>query len=862
MKTDFRSYPPALAADVEIAPQQDGEQMVFIAGAASVGRYLLLRAAERRVLSLLDGERTVGGVCEAFQAQTGSVLAGPTLIKFLNKLDQYGLLAGERVESAAAPESPQSQMHYIRFSLFNPDAFLARLVWRLRWIWTTGFFAFSACLIVLTFFLALMNWADVIAYGATTLRDHYVAIFIAAWLVGVTHEFAHGATCKAFGGRATEVGGLLVYYVLPALYCNVSGIHLIPTRGRRLWVIAAGVYWQLLVGAVSLLAWFLLAPHTRLSDLAFIVLLGSVLDVFFNANPLIKLDGYYFLSQWLRLPNLMDRSRACWRGQLQRALFGERSHEMERWSRREQVIYLIFGLLSFVYNLLFAALIVIYTGEWLVDRFYFPGLLLAFGVALLFARRPIRQAMAGLIRSGKRTREGEMADKNQNTSEAPSPVAGQGQKTSRLRRRLVPLAVGFAFVVVLLMPWRASVGDYGTLIALPNKETIIRAPESATLVALRVQPGDRVAGGAVLGRMGNFDLEEQIVAVQTDLSRAGAEYDRLLGERRTRGEIAARAGLQMQQRQLEYSEIEAERRQIADEARERQGDAAKEFLVQKASSADRILSNEAIRYPAALAVLQTEVDSRRAQAAEAATHRDRVRALQGQGILPRSELDAAESRAATLRGALTAASRRLDAALIEHRRKHASVTIDVNIAQADLAAERAQLAKLEGELNGARDLIRTLESRRDLLARKRAQFDLVAPAAGAIFGEELPRMIGQYFQKGAEICRVAETRELLVRIQVSEREIGDVRAGNPVRLKVRSDPDSVFRGVVSKIGGESEPDRNGQPSYRVELTIENPEGILRPGMTAFARIDFGRRAIGAILLHKIKQALRPELWML
>jgi putative transposase len=40
------------------------------------------------------------------------------------------------------------------------------------------------------------------------------------------------------------------------------------------------------------------------------------------------------------------------------------------------------------------------------------------------------------------------------------------------------------------------------------------------------------------------------------------------------------------------------------------------------------------------------------------------------------------------------------------------------------------------------------------------------------------------------------------------------------------------------------------------------EGLLRPGMTAFARIDFGRRMVGEILIHKLKQLLRPEVWML
>lgn len=173
-----------------------------------------------------------------------------------------------------------------------------------------------------------------------------------------------------------------------------------------------------------------------------------------------------------------------------------------------------------------------------------------------------------------------------------------------------------------------------------------------------------------------------------------------------------------------------------------------------------------------------------------------------------------------------------------------------------------QLVKLGGEIGAARELIRTLESRRDLLGRKRAQFELVTPHAGVVFGEELPRMVGRYFQKGAEICRVAATHQLSLRMNVPEREIGDVRVGHPVRLRTRSFPERVFHGSVSKIGGESERDENNQATYRVELTIENADGLLRPGMTAFARIDYDRRMIGSILLHRIKRALRPELWML
>jgi multidrug efflux pump subunit AcrA (membrane-fusion protein) len=89
-----------------------------------------------------------------------------------------------------------------------------------------------------------------------------------------------------------------------------------------------------------------------------------------------------------------------------------------------------------------------------------------------------------------------------------------------------------------------------------------------------------------------------------------------------------------------------------------------------------------------------------------------------------------------------------------------------------------------------------------------------------------------------------------------------VRVGQPVRLKVRAHPDHVFHGRVAKIGSEGETDQNNHVVYRVEMVIENTDDLLRPGMTAFARIGFGRRMIVGILLHKLRQALRPELWMI
>jgi multidrug efflux pump subunit AcrA (membrane-fusion protein) len=507
---------------------------------------------------------------------------------------------------------------------------------------------------------------------------------------------------------------------------------------------------------------------------------------------------------------------------------------------------------------------VIFIGSYLID-WGLLGLLLTIALALFYARRPISQSMRAIVGQFARLShyyrpiqmEENMAtrDKIIHPASPDSDRIHAGGKSSFLRRRLVPLAVAVFIILILCMPWNASVGAYGALTAIPGQEAIIRAPENARLIELRVRPGDMIASGAELGRMGDLELEEQLAHAQVELDRANADRDRLLGELRAREESISRAELNQRQRQRDYNESDSERRRI--EERERAESNALKYL---AASVDGV--SPSVSYPAAAAVLQSEADLRQARSSEAALQLDRTRRLYAQGLAPRSELEKAETTASTLALEGAAARQRMEAFLIEHRRRHAGLATEMQLARSDVGAERLYALKLNGELRAARALISTLTDRRDLLRRRLAQFVLIAPAGGAVFGEDLPRMAGQYFSKGAEICRVADTRRLLARIRVSEREIGDLRVGNPARLKVGAYPGKVFRGAVAKIGGESEADQNNQPVYRVELVIENADNLLRPGMTAFARIDFDRRIIGAILLHKLKQALRPELWMI
>src|SRR5215510_10012293 len=106
MKSDYCAYPPQLADDVEITEQSDGD---------------------RRVLSLLEGSLTPASLCEEFTLRHGGKLQPATLAKFLTKLDEVGILAGERVEGRQPPEQRLGAQFYTRFKLFNPDPLFTRL---------------------------------------------------------------------------------------------------------------------------------------------------------------------------------------------------------------------------------------------------------------------------------------------------------------------------------------------------------------------------------------------------------------------------------------------------------------------------------------------------------------------------------------------------------------------------------------------------------------------------------------------------------------------------------------------------------------------------------------------------------------
>lgn len=847
----FCAYPPRLSADVDVTEQQEADGVRYVIRNQATARYFLLKPAEYAVFRQLDGAQTLrqisqGGV--SAEGISGPRVSLPALVKFLTKLDALGLLARGGDNAQVAP-AKSAQDLYPRFTLFNPTPLLDWLNRRFGWVFSGSFLAFSVALFIVVTLGLLVRAVEVGSYVSYAYTNYgLLTILLFTLTITVAHEFAHGLACKHFGGDVREVGVLMIFYALPALYCNVTDIHRLGSRRERLWVIAAGIYWQLLVSATAALLWLVATPYTALADFMFLTFLGGTFNIVINCNPLIKLDGYYALSQLVGVQNLQAQSSRYVRSLFARLLDDGASHagSSSRLQTPRPVLFIGYWVCSLCYSALLIYVILGVAGDWLMEVFGFAGVLLTIYLAVLLTKKWWKPLLKNFM-----TREGNpmstSATRLNSESATSNATATTGNtaapKMITVRRSLIiKIAITVLVVVVLALPWEASTGSDCTLLLPPGREEVARANTNAVLAEVFVQPGDAIAAGAKLARLANPDLEDRLTQLNAEIQRLDTNNTRLEDELRVRGELLLSANLKETDRKRLLDELKAESAQIS-----------------SANGARSATTQGPL--PAALAVLQSEVELKQTEFEHNRREVERYKKLMDQGLVGAQIYDRAVAAMRVSEKEVQTAKARLEAAVVEHRRSTSTVETSSLVAETEARAARSGFEILIAELHANRQQLAALRQRQEILRREYDRMNVNAPRAGVVLGDDLRKLVGKHFNTGEEICRIGELENFQLNIQVSEREISYVRLESGVRFKLKTVPGRVFTGRVSKINAEPATDANGQRFYPVEVMVDNADGLLRPGMTGFARIGFGRQAIGVIFAEKIWHSLRPELWL-
>jgi putative peptide zinc metalloprotease protein len=225
---------------------------------------------------------------------------------------------------------------FLRVRLLDPDRFLAACLPYVRWIYTARFVAVLAGLAAVGFYLIGLQW-DAYTHSFLHLFSLVGALQVGAALAfaKAVHEFGHGLTAKRFGCRVPGMGAALLV-LWPMLWTDCTDAWRLIDRRQRLLIDAAGVLAEIVLAVAASLAWSVL-PDGPARSAAFL-LSGStwLVALAINANPLMRFDGYYLLSDWLDEPNLQERSFALCRWRVREALFGLGDPPPERWPAGRQ----------------------------------------------------------------------------------------------------------------------------------------------------------------------------------------------------------------------------------------------------------------------------------------------------------------------------------------------------------------------------------------------------------------------------------------------------------------------------------------------------------------------------------------------
>lgn len=527
-----------LRDDLIISRQGEPQKPVFVIKDPDSGRFFRFGETELFIAQQLDGRTAADTVRARVEEKFGAPLAPERLEQFIERLRGLGLVSADVPGSGCRGTRPPrvaGDVFYLRFRAFDPDRLFDRLVTRVRFLFTPAFVTLSASLILFALGLTALNWSEIVRQSAGLFR---LDALLLAWFIclGVitAHEFSHGLTCKYFGGRVREIGFLLIY-LQPAFYCNVSDAWLFPEKSKRLWVTFAGAYFELFLWALATVVWRLTDVSTTLNHLALVVTATSAIRSFFNLNPLIKLDGYYLLSDYLDVPNLRRRAFAWW-GALTRRCLGGAAPDGPAPTPRERRIYCVYGLLAMTYSYWLLWVVLSSFGAFLVGRYQAWGAVLFAALLVGFFRQPLRATLDG-VRTDLRHALGRL----------------------RFLKRIARITAVLAVLYAVLFFWRTELKVAGDFTILPIHNVDVRAEVQGIIQDVTHDEGDVVRQGELIARLDDRDRRAELRKLKAEMEEKQARLRMLKAGPRAEEIDLARTAVAKAEERLKYANSEMER---------------------------------------------------------------------------------------------------------------------------------------------------------------------------------------------------------------------------------------------------------------------------------------------------------------
>jgi multidrug resistance efflux pump len=589
----------------------------------------------------------------------------------------------------------------------------------------------------------------------------------------------------------------------------------------------------LFLWSLATVAWRLTETDTAINYLALIVMGSSGIKTLFNFNPMIKLDGYYLLSDYLGVPNLRKKSFRCI-GEGIKKLTGLGVQVAQDIPARERRICFAYGLVAAVGSFSVLGVAFAKIGSLLIEQsqpvafMLFTGLLgrkLRFRFRKFFGRTsgpsdlsddddedfdttlPPESAESRMPRPAESRMQEPAESRMQEPVESKTPEPAKSKASepaksktpqreesrkkerseSKKRKRRawkgrIELAVLAGLIVAIMFVGRTELRIAGTFNVLPKQNADVRSAVMGIIEEIYVNEGDEVKAGDLIARLSDFDLRADLLKTEAQVNQT-------------------RANLKLLETGPTEDDIEV----------------------------------------AKAAVLKAEGRLKYAQGRLA-----RDKNLFEQNLLSRKEFEDTQELAA--------------------------------VAESDLVDARSKLKVLVGgnrpeEIDATRAALDGLETQRKYLQDQLQRLKVVSPVAGIVAtpSRQLKEMKSQLVNKGDLIAKVFDFKTVIAEMIIPEKEIADIKVGQDVVLKARSYPDETFHGTVTAIaaaasGATASSSSSSSSSSATSNTIlvrteiKNPSLLLKAQMTGQAKILCGERRIIDLMVRRLARTLTVEFW--
>jgi len=822
--TTYYYYPPRLHKYVDIVEQMEKGQVVFWFKDTRSNRYFKAGKREREIILLIDGKHTITQMCEVIRQQMGLNVKPAQLTKIMAKLDSIGLIDSfddtkSEDNYKKAYKDSTNLMDTKKFQLTNPDRFFTKLDSFLPWIFTKTFVISSLIVMGLVMLVVLNQRNEFYSQGYMVVREYGFIFNYICFLITVSlHEIGHGMTCKHYGGRVNDVGVIIFGLVLPGAYCNISDIYLFKNKWHRLYTLLAGLYTQFLIATIAAIGALIFSSNTIISDLCYIGFFSATASTVINLIPLIKLDGYYILTNLLDEYNLQAQA-ANYISNLSNWWFYGEQMPKQSLSKGQKILYLIYGSLS----LLFIKVLPIFFIFFLVNSLlagkinffaliFAPLLIIRFYKTLLGYIISFPKACYLIVRI---------------------LLHRKTQYPLRLRALTVVTSIFIVFGM-LIAKWPEKIITECRFSFLPDKSIPVTCSYSGVITNVLVKDQEIVTKGQTIATIINYNSDIEISKLKSKSLKL--QYDRDIIKEK----------INQQKRLLEQTLAYLQNYQGQVE----------EFVTEEQMFGQR----QTEKGDGKINELYTNLESLKVKISHLKTIVEKQELLLANNLISEIEVQKAKLNYQLALKKQQETEATLALAIATHQRSTKQIATKRNVTEGQLTAAKAKLDKLSAELKQLDESIEDTNTQYQLLLKQKQEFQIKSPSDGIVVEENLTQYLGKPSDQGFLLCKIVDNSQLRIEIEIPEWQIAKISSNKFVRIKIKGLEGEEFLAKIEKLSNEAIIKQGKQQVYLAYASLEDKANLLKPGLSAIAYIEITQTRGFDIILNKFKELTDYPSW--